>query len=82
MSLNLGVVGFSFNINVRRLVGFDPGIEYNLKLTVLIPKSTIKVNSLYYKYNAIEAVVYYIPQSILASFPINIQVFTDHRFLA
>ena len=39
-------------------------------------------NSLYYKYNAISAVVYYNLQSILVSFPINMGVFSGHRFLA
>ena len=48
-------------------------------LAVLIPKPTIRVNSLYYEYNAIAAVVYYNPQSILVSFPI--EVFADPRLL-
>ena len=51
---------------------------------MLIPNPTIKVNSLYYKYNPIAAVVYYNPQSILVyklSY-INIEVFAGYRFLA
>ena len=32
--------------------------------------------------NAIVPIAYYIPQLILASFPINVEVFVDHRYLA
>ena len=52
-----------------------------LSLTMLKPKPTIKINGLYYKYNAIAAVVYYNPQSIPVKFPINIELFADYRFL-
>ena len=45
-------------------------------------KLTIKVNILYYKYNAIAAFVYYNPQLILESFSINIEVLSTQRFLA
>ena len=41
----------------------------------------IKTYILCYKYNAIATVVYYNPQSILVSFPINIEVFSAQRFL-
>ena len=47
-----------------------------LKSIISIPKPTIKVNSLYNKYNNMAAVVYYIPQSLLTSFLLNINVFT------
>ena len=47
-----------------------------LKSIILKPKPTIKVNSLYNKYNNMTAAVYYIPQSLLTSFLLNIDVFT------
>ena len=42
-------------------------------------KPTIKTHILYYKYNAIATAIYYNPQSILVSFPINIDVFSARQ---
>ena len=86
MYINLGVVGFGLALNwfaliyIGRLMGFDSGM-YIILIYLNHTTSTIKVNSLYLKYNTIADVVYTL-QLILISSPINVVVSSAQRFLA
>ena len=58
----------------------------NFSCYTVIPKPTIKANSLSYKHNAIADVAYYNSQLLLVCFPKNIGCIirgvADHRFLS
>ena len=63
-------------------LGFDCEIQSSyLHSYITQNPQSMCIAILCYKYNATVAVVYYNPQSILVSFPMNIRVFSAVRFL-
>ena len=60
-----GVVGFSFALSELALTFAKAYRIWLWDIVIIVTKPAIKVYILYYKYNAIAAVVYYNPQSIL-----------------
>ena len=66
------------SIYIGRLIGFDCGIYSSyLHHTNIILNPQSKYIFFTKKYNAIAAVVYYNPQSILVTFPINLGGFNS-----